>query len=296
MIQPNILFGDTPYGRSMTEKTIKKIKLKDLKAYYNNYSPNVSELVTVGNISKEELYSKLNFLKEWKNKNVVLPNSFEFQEDNITQIYLLDKEGATQSYILMGHKSDTYDVDGINFKSKIMNKSLGGGASGRLFLNLREDKGYTYGAYSFFQSDKNTGIFAIQTSVKTEVTDSALTEIFSILDNYTNEGLTNEEVLSTKKSFLNSASLKYETPNQKLGFLNRILTYNLDNSYLDKQSSILNTINQNELNAIAKSQIKTDKMAIVIVGNKYLIKKKLENLKSSKDGMQYNFKINEIKY
>ena len=292
----NILFGDTPYGRSMTEKTIKKIKLKDLKVYYNNYSPNVSELVAVGNISKDEFYSKLNFLKEWKNKNVVLPNDFEFQEDNITQIYLLDKEGATQSYILMGHKSDTYDVDGINFKSKIMNKSLGGGASGRLFLNLREDKGYTYGAYSFFQSDKNTGIFAIQTSVKTEVTDSALTEIFSILDNYTNEGLTNEEVLSTKKSFLNSASLKYETPNQKLGFLNRILTYNLDDSYLDKQANVLNTITKNDIDAIAKAKIHPDKMAIVIVGNKYLIKKKLENLKSSKDGMQYNFKINEIKY
>ncbi len=292
----NILFGETPFGRSMTEKTIKRIKLKDLKVYYNNYSPNVSELVAVGNISKEEFYSKLNFLKEWKNKNIVLPNNFEFQEDNITQIYLLDKEGATQSYILMGHKSDTYDVDGINFKSKIMNKSLGGGASGRLFLNLREDKGYTYGAYSFFQSDKNTGIFAIQTSVKTEVTDSALTEIFSILDNYTNEGLTNEEVLSTKKSFLNSASLKYETPNQKLGFLNRILTYNLDDSYLDKQANVLNTITKNDLDRIAKAKIHPDKMAIVIVGNKYLIKKKLENLKSSKDGMQYNFKINEIKY
>ena len=103
-------------------------------------------------------------------------------------------------------------------------------------------------------------------------------------------------MLSTKKSFLNSASLKYETPNQKLGFLNRILTYNLDDSYLDKQANVLNTITKNDLDGIAKAKIHPDKMAIVIVGNKYLIKKKLENLKSSKDGMQYNFKINEIKY
>ena len=292
----NILFGDTPYGRTVNEKNIKKIKLKDVKEFYNNYSPNISELVAVGNISKEELYSKLDFLKNWENKNIVLPSKFEFPEDNSTQIYLLDKEGASQSYILMGHKSDSYDADGINFKSQIMNKSLGGGASGRLFLNLREDKGYTYGAYSFFQGDKNTGIFGIQTSVKTEVTDSALTEVFNILDDYTNKGLTKDELSSTKKSFLNSASLKYETPNQKLGFLNRILTYDLDGSYIDKQADILNSISLNEINSLASSKIKTSEMAIVIVGNKYLIKKKLENLSSNKDGMKFNFKINEIKY
>ena len=292
----NILFGDTPYGRIVKEKNIKKIKLKDVKEFYNNYSPNISELVAVGNISKEELYSKLDFLKNWGNKNIVLPSKFEFPEDNPTQIYLLDKEGASQSFILMGHKSDSYDADGINFKSQIMNKSLGGGASGRLFLNLREDKGYTYGAYSFFQGDKNTGLFGIQTSVKTEVTDSALTEVFNILDDYTNKGLTKDELSSTKNSFLNSASLKYETPNQKLGFLNRILTYDLDGSYIDKQAGILNSISLNEINSLASSKIKTSEMAIVIVGNKYLIKKKLENLSSNKDGMKFNFKINEIKY
>ncbi|MBT7895946.1 MAG: insulinase family protein, partial [Flavobacteriales bacterium] len=148
----------------------------------------------------------------------------------------------------------------------------------------------------FFQGNKNTGLFGIQTSVKTEVTDSALTEVFNILDNYTNKGLTKDELSSTKNSFLNSASLKYETPNQKLGFLNRILTYDLDGSYIDKQADILNSISLNEINSLASSKIKTSEMAIVIVGNKYLIKKKLENLSSNKDGMKFNFKINEIKY
>jgi len=291
-----VLYGDTPYGNSMSEKNLKKIKLKDVKEFYNNYSPNVSELVAVGNISKDEFYSQLDFLKKWENKNINLPSNFEFPSDNTTQIYLLDKEGATQSYIMMGHKSNNYDADGEFFKSQIMNKSLGGGASGRLFLNLREDKGYTYGAYSFFMGEKQTGMFGIQTSVKTEVTDSALAEIFSILDNYTNTGLTTDELNSTKESFLNSASMKYETPNQKLGFLNRILTYDLDPSYINKQADILNDMTLNEINTIASNKIRPDEMAIVIVGNKYLIKKKLEKLSSTKDGMKFNFKINEIKY
>ena len=67
-------------------------------------------------------------------------------------------------------------------------------------------------------------------------------------------------------------------------------------SYLDKQANILNTITKSEIDVVAKTKIHPDQMAIVIVGNKYLIKKKLDNLKSSKDGMNYNFRINEIKY
>jgi zinc protease len=90
--------------------------------------------------------------------------------------------------------------------------------------------------------------------------------------------------------------MKYETPNQKLGFLNRILTYDLDPSYIDKQADILNDMTLTEVNSLASSKIKPNEMAIVIVGNKNLIKKKLENLSSNKDGMKFDFKINEIKY
>ena len=116
-----------------------------------------------------------------------------------------------------------------------------------------------------------------------------------VLEDYTNNGITEKELTSTKNSYLNSASLKYETSNQKIGFLNRILTYDLESSYIKKQSEILNTISLNEVNQIASNKIKKDEMAIVIVGNKYLIKKKLENLTSS-SGKKYNFKINEIKF
>ena len=93
---------------------------------------------------------------------------------------------------------------------------------------------------------------------------------------------------------LNSDALKYESPMQKLGFLNRILTYNLDKNYINKQSKILNTITKNEVNNLAKKYIKKDNLAIVVVGNSYLIKDKLKNL-TSKNGDRYNFKINEIK-
>ena len=293
----NQLTGDSPFGRITTEKTIKKIKLSDVQSYYNNYySPSVSSLVIVGDIDKKTILSKLEFLKDWPSKKVNIPTEFNYPVINETQIYLLDKEGASQSFIIMGHLSDKYDVDGDHFKSKIMNYPLGGGMSGRLFLNLREDKGWTYGAYSFFNASDKNGFFGMSSSVKTEATDSAISEIFKVFNSYTTDGISEKELKFTKDAFLGGQALKYETPSQKLGFLNRILTYDLDKSYLDKQADILNTITKSDIDAIAKAKIHPDKMAIVIVGNKYLIKKKLENLKSSKDGMQYNFKINEIKY
>ena len=81
---------------------------------------------------------------------------------------------------------------------------------------------------------------------------------------------------------------------QKIGFLNNILNYDLDKNYITKQSNILKSINKKEIDKVALNNIKKDNMQIVILGNSYLIKKKLENL-TSKNGKRYNFKIKEIK-
>tara|TARA_Y100000589_G_scaffold72706_3_gene65576 strand:+ start:1062 stop:3959 length:2898 start_codon:yes stop_codon:yes gene_type:complete len=292
----NQLFGDTPFGRIKNEKSIKKIKLKDIKDYYNNYSPSVSSLIVVGDIEREDLLSKLTFLNNWKSKDISIPLDFDFPESNETEIYLLDKEGSSQSFIIMGHISDKFDVDGDFFKSQIMNYPLGGGMSGRFFLNLREDKGWTYGANSMFMGSDKNGAFAMFTSVETEATDSAIVEIFKEFNSYRNSGITEKELQFTKDAFLGREALKYETAGQKLGFLNRILKYDLDKTYIEKQASILNSISKKDIDLIAKSKIMPNKMTIIIVGNKYLIKKKLKNLESSTDGIKYNFKINEIKY
>ena len=196
----------------------------------------------------------------------------------------------------MGHLSDKYDASGDHFKSKIMNYPLGGGMSGRFFLNLREDKGWTYGANSMFMASDKIGAFAMFSSVKTEATDSALVEIFNEYNSYTTKGITENELRFTKDAFLGGEALKYETSGQKLGFLNNILTHDLESSYIDEQANVLNSITKSDIDAIAKAKIQPDKMSIIIVGNKYLIKEKLKNLSSDVDGMNYNFKITEIKY
>ncbi len=292
------LFGDTPFGRKASSKTINKIKVSDIESYYNSfYTPSVASLVIVGDIDKETILAKLDFLKNWEGESVNIPTAddFEYPEDNVTQIYLIDKEGSSQSNIFLGHKADKFDVAGDYFKSKIMNYPLGGGASGRLFLNLREDKGFTYGVYSFFRGSEYNGSFTVFSSVKTEATDSALVEIFKELNAMNTTGITADELATTKSSMLNSEALEYETLGQKAGFLNTMLKYNLDETFIDEQVKVLNEISLDEINALAKAKINPEKMSIVIVGNKYLIKKKLENLQSSADGLKFNFKVTELK-
>ena len=142
--------------------------------------------------------------------------------------------------------------------------------------------------------DPVPNITSCPSSVKTEATDSALVEILYEVENYVRDGITNEELRSTKSSMLNADALKYESPMQKLSFLNRILTYDLDNNFIKKQSKVLNTISKEEVDNLAKSNIKKDNLQIVIVCNSYLIKKKLENL-TSKNGKRYNYKIVETK-
>ena len=178
--------------------------MKHIEEFYNSYyCPSVSTITIVGDISKDKILNKLSFLKDWKNKeNFDIPNKFEYPEDGPTQIYLIDKPGATQSVIYMGHKSNKYDVDGEYFKSRIMNYPLGGGASARLFLNLREDKGYTYGVYSFFNGSKNNGSFTIFSSVKTDVTDSALVEILYEVENYVSDGITTKNYVLLRVHYL----------------------------------------------------------------------------------------------
>ena len=98
------------------------------------------------------------------------------------------------------------------------------------------------------------------------------------LKGYTSQGMNDEEVAFTKKSLLNSEALRYETPFQKAGFLSRIVEYDLPKNFKDEQAKILQSITKDEMNGMAKKYINPDKMVILVVGNKYLVKDKLEKL------------------
>src|SRR5882762_8314926 len=128
-----------------------------------------------------------------------------------------------------------------------MNYTLGGAFNSRLNLNLREEKGWTYGARSGFDGDKYMGYFEFSAGIKAGATDSALVEVIKELKKYAESGVTDEELAFTKSAIGQRDALRYETGAQKAGFISRILDYNLPANYVDQQNKLLAAANKKEL-------------------------------------------------
>ncbi|MTI21460.1 insulinase family protein [Fulvivirga sp. RKSG066] len=267
-----LLFGDNhifSVPSAGLAETVENITLDDIKAFYKSYySPSVGELVVVGDVSKSEILPKLDFLKNWTGPSVDMPE-LTFEDDREkTKIYLVDKKGAPQSQIRIGYLTDlTYDPTGDYYKAYLMNYNLGGAFNSRINLKLREEKGWTYGARSYFDVDDNPGPYTALAGVKAEATDSSVYEFMTVIENYKENGITEDEVDFMKKSIGQKDALSYETPGQKAGFLRRILHYDLDEDYVKEQMSILNKMTKAEIDKIAEERLKTDEMIILVVGD-----------------------------
>ncbi|PWJ44239.1 M16 family metallopeptidase [Sediminitomix flava] len=284
----NTTYSQLLYGKdhilaissSGTVESVEALTLADIDAFYkNSYAPQVTQLVVVGDISKEDLLSKVDFLKEWKANDVKVPTLTVENKLDKTTLYIVDKPNAPQSEIRIGYMTNLkYDVDGEFYKATLMNYTLGGAFNSRINLNLREDKGWTYGARSSFDGDKNTGDFTASAGVKGVATDSAVVEFMSEIQKFYESGITEEELTFMKSSIGQKDALKYETPGQKAAFLNRIVRYDLSDDYVKKQSKIVSKIKAKEINEIAKKYLDPSKMYIVVVGDKASLKPKLDKL------------------
>ncbi|MBA3705884.1 MAG: insulinase family protein, partial [Bacteroidetes bacterium] len=276
------LYGSSVMGLQPTTKSVDNIELKDLKAYYDNYfSPTVTNLVIVGDVDEKEITPKIDFLNKWQAKEVKMQPIPEPVQPTEAQFYISNKTAAPSTVILMGNTSLKFDVTGDYYKNRIANFIFGGNFNSRLNLNLREDKGYTYGINSGFNGNKYTGSFVISSSVKRSSTAASLFEISKEYSKYVSEGVTDKELEFIKSSMLSSEALKYEAPYQKASFLSNIVTYNLDKDFTAKQNQILKDITKDEVNQQIKKYFVSNKLTTVIVGDKDMIEAQLE--KAAKD-------------
>ncbi|GAA4836549.1 pitrilysin family protein [Algivirga pacifica] len=285
----NEVYGQLLYGEdhimglssSGTVESVSTLTLKDVEDYYsNNYAPQLAQLVVVGSVSKEEITPGLSFLKAWKPTAAKMPAiKLTAPQPSKTKIYFVDKPKAPQSEIRVGYRTDlTYDVEGEYYKVNLVNYPIGGAFNSRINLNLREDKGWTYGARSYFSSGEFTGEFTVSTGVKAAATDSAVVEIMSELEGYYKEGITAEELTFMKNSIGQRDALKYETLGQKAQFLTKIVRYDLSPKFVKKQAKMLKKLKTEEVNALAKKYYDYNKMFIVVVGDKETQLPKLEKL------------------
>ncbi|MHC2992925.1 peptidase M16 [Pontibacter sp. HJ8] len=277
-----MLYGENHFmsiPTSGTAETVANITLEDVKRFYqNNYSPSVSQLVVVGDINEKEIKSKLAFLNKWEKKNVKIQADAKTPAIDKTRIYFVDKADAAQSEIRIGYVSMPFDALGDYYKSGLMNYTLGGAFNSRINLNLREDKGYTYGARSGFSGGQYGGTFTSAAGVRADATAESVTEFMKELTDYRNNGIREDEVAFMKSSIGQSDARKYETPGQKAGFLGRLLEYDLKKDYVKKQTDILNKITKQEIDALAKKNLPVENMHIVVVGDKKTVLPKLQKL------------------
>ncbi len=252
-----------------TTESLKSITVDDVRNYYNSYfSPSISNLVIVGDVDKDKILPKLTFLKDWKKKEVKLPVEAAVPAMETTKVYVVNKDNAPQSEVRVGNVSLAYDATGDYYKATIMNYILGGAFNSRINLNLRENKGWTYGARSSFTGDNWKGPFAAGGGMKGAATDSSIVEILKEIRNYRDNGIKEDELTFTKNSISNNEALKYETSAQKAAFLRRIIFYNLPKDFVTQQNRILNSMSVSAVDEIANQYLHPEAMTIVVVGDK----------------------------
>ncbi|MCO6495734.1 MAG: insulinase family protein [Bacteroidetes bacterium] len=279
-----LIYSDkNPLGKFVTGNynEFVKIKLDDIVRYYQKFiTPQLTKVVMVGELSEADVKSAVSFMEKWEKKDVALPTFGEFPEYNTTQIFLINKDFASQSYLSIGNRSLPYDTYGDFFKANVMNYVLGGSFNSRLNLSIREEHGWTYGIRSGFAAGvkEYPGYYIVGASVKAEATDSAIVEIFKIIKKYKEEGISDEELAFTKNSLVASDALNYESSFSKASFLRGILVRNLDSDYKKKQADIINSLTKEDINNFAKKYLDPDNMIIVVVGTQSLLKPKLEAL------------------
>jgi zinc protease len=263
---------------SGTINTVTSISLEDIKAFYQRYfSPQYANLIVVGDINKSELLPKLEYLTNWQGEQYNLPVFSNFPEINQQKIYFVDLPDATQSVIKIGRRSLPYDAVGDHFKASLMNYPLGGAFNSRINLNLREDKGYTYGASSGFSGGKTLGWFKAGASVKQAHTADAMQEITKELSQYQKSGITAEESEFMRQAISQNEALSFETPSQKSGFLRQLLQFNLPTNYGEQQNKIIESISIESLNELAHQEL-SQPMHWLVVGDGSKVKPQLEQL------------------
>ncbi|MDG2714019.1 insulinase family protein, partial [Vibrio parahaemolyticus] len=162
--------------------------------------------------------------------------------------------------------------------SQLANFNLAGNFNSRINQNLREDKGYTYGAYGYFSGNPETGSVVFTAQVRADATVASIIEMENELNEYSQSGITDEEMKFMRQAVGQKDALKYETPTQKAELISDILKYNLDHDYLQQRNAIVEKVDKQTLNALAQKWVDPNDYQIIVVGDAKSLRPQLEKL------------------
>lgn len=265
-----LVYGlDHPYGEQITEKTVEAVTLADCQKYYETYfRPNVGYLAIVGDVTvseAEDLVEK--YFGDWKSAEVPSHEYTTPKAPIVNKVALVDRASAVQSVIHVTYPVDLQKNSDDVIKASVMNSIIGGSFSSRFNQNLREDKGFTYGARSSLSTDELIASFDASCEARNSVTDSAITEFLYEMEKMVNEPVSQDELDATIAYLMGSFSRSLERPQTIARFAINIDKYNLPKDYYKNYLKNLEAVTIEDVQAMAKKYIKPDKAFILVVGN-----------------------------
>lgn len=270
----------TAMGEFETEETVKGLTIEDVKEAYKNYiTPSRSYLTFVGDITPaaaKDLATKA--FGNWTGKKLTLPNIPIVENPKKTEIDFVDVPTAVQGELNIGNLISN-PLGGKNYHALLLaNQILGGGAESKLFMNLREKHGFTYGSYSRTGGGRFQSQFTASAAVRTDKVDSATAEIFREILNMRDGKITQEELDNAKAKYNGSFALGMEDPSRTATYATNILINNLPKDYYRTYLQKINSVTLEDIKNVAKTYFNESNSRIVIVGNGTVIIPKLMRL------------------
>ena len=265
-----VLFSNTAYARTGdgTVASVQSLTLDDVKQFYReNFTPLGTKMVVVGDISKEKLTHSLGFLSKWQGEDAPMLRPQLIKPLESRHIYLVDKPQAPQSVIRIVRQGLPFDATGEQYLSQLANFNLGGNFNSRINQNLREDKGYTYGAGGYHASNREMGLIVFDAQVRADATVPSIQEFLKEMKVYSELGITEKELQFMRLAVGQKDALKYETPGKKAQLLGNILNYSLDDDYLEQRDQLLMTVEKETLDKLAGKWFNPEEYQIVVVGD-----------------------------
>ena len=266
----NVLtFGKEHYkGEFTSEETLNNVTLNDVILNYNTYfAPGNAYLVIVGDVNFKEVKKEVERLfGKWKKATAPQLSYSNPKDVQYSQINFIDMPNAVQSEIALVNLSNLKMTDKEYFAALLANQILGGGGEGRLFLNLREKHGWTYGAYSSIGSGKYINKFRSGSSVRNAVTDSAIVEVFNELKRIRTELVSEEDLKNAKAKYIGNFVMQIEKPSTIASYALNKETQGLPDDFYENYIKNINAVSAEDIKNAANKFFLADQTRVVIVG------------------------------
>jgi len=269
-VQAALAYGKGhPYGEFMTEETVNNVTLLDVEQFYRSYFvPANAYLVVIGDVEFENVKELVTeAFTPWSK---AVPPSLSYSDPTdvqYTQINFVDVPNAVQSEVAIENITNLKMKDQDYLDALLANRILGGGGQARLFQNLREDKGYTYGSYSAIRANKYSPMrFNAYAQVRNAVTDSSVVEILKEIDKITSEPVSDEELANAKAKYAGSFVMALEKPETVAEYALNIETEDLPKDFYETYLERLDAISKEDVQNAAQKYFSTTNARVVVTG------------------------------